>query len=74
MLLLTTGFAQMVGWELPGDNVPGLVRMLFGVFQVLVAKGLFERRRRAWGIALALQALDLASSLYYLCAVWVWTG
>ena len=62
LLLLILGFVQTMGLEIPGDNVPGFFRMLFGVLQMLLAKGLLER---AWGIALALQAVDLVSSLYY---------
>ena len=65
LLLLILGFVQMVGPETLGDNIPGMFRMLFGVFQILLAKGLLERRRRAWAIALLLQAADLASSVHY---------
>ena len=65
LLLLILGFVQMVGLDIPGDNVPGFFRMLFGVLQMLLAKGLVERRRRAWGIALVLQAADMVSSLLY---------
>ena len=65
LLLLLIGFAQVVGVEIPGENVPGLFRMLFGVLQMLLAKGMLERKRRAWAIALVLQAADLIPGLYY---------
>ena len=37
-----------------GDEVSGLVRIFAGILLFLLAKGLWERRRRAWGASLIL--------------------
>ena len=37
-----------------GDEVSGLVRILTGILLFLLARGLLERRRRAWGASLIL--------------------
>ena len=37
-----------------GDEVSGLVRIFSGILLFLLAKGLWERRRRAWGASLIL--------------------
>ncbi len=47
-----------------GDEVSGLVRIVFGVFLILLAKGLMERRRIAWVAAVALSAAQAAVSLH----------
>ena len=47
-----------------GDEVSGLVRIVFGILLMLLAKALLERRRRAWGAALALSVIGVAINLY----------
>ena len=69
---VTLGVARLVVPVLPaylpmendsGDEVSGLVRIVFGVFLILLAKGLMDRRRIAWVAAVALSAAQAAVSL-----------
>jgi voltage-gated potassium channel len=48
-----------------GDEVSGLVRILSGILLILLAKGLLERRRRAWITALILLVTVLATNLQH---------
>ena len=67
---LTLGVGRLVMAEhMPlqndsGDEVSGLVRIVFGILLILLGKGLLERRRRAWGAALVLSSAVAAISLY----------
>ena len=47
-----------------GDEVSGLVRIVFGVLLILLAKALLERRRWAWGAALVVSVVHVAINLY----------
>ncbi len=63
LLQLTLGVARLVAPDVvliqndSGDEVSGLARILVGILLVLLAKGLLERRRRAWIASLVLLAV-----------------
>lgn len=68
LLQLTLGVGRLLAPDLvlirndSGDEVSGLARILIGVLLVLLAKGLLERRRRAWIAALILLAAVLVTN------------
>ncbi len=47
-----------------GDEVSGLVRIVFGILLMLLAKALVERRRWAWAAALGLTSILALINLY----------
>ena len=47
-----------------GAQVIGILFSFFGVLLMLLGRGLLQRRRRAWGAALALAAATLPSTLF----------
>ena len=71
LLQLALGVGRLVAPELvlirndSGDEVSGLVRILSGILLVLLAKGLLERRRRAWIAALILLAVVLVTNVQH---------
>ena len=58
LLQLALGVGRLVAPDVvlirndSGDEVSGLARILTGILLILLAKGLLERRRRAWIAAL----------------------
>ena len=68
VLQLALGVGRLVAPEVvlirndSGDEVSGLARLLIGVLLILLAKGLRERRRRAWIAALILLAAVLVTN------------
>ena len=69
LLYLAHGVGRLVVPEyLPwpnesGDEVSGLVRIVFGVLLILLGKALLERRRWAWSAALVLSVLQVVIGL-----------
>ena len=69
LLQLALGVGRLVAPEVvlirndSGDEVSGLARILTGILLILLAKGLLERRRRAWIAALALLAAVLVANV-----------
>ena len=69
---LSWGVARMVAPEVEtlnianasGNEVSGLVRIVYGILLMLLAKALLERRRRAWGTALTVSTVHVAINLY----------
>ncbi len=47
-----------------GDEVSGLVRIVFGILLLLLAKALLERRRWAWGAALMVSVVSAGINLF----------
>ena len=47
-----------------GDEVSGLVRIVYGILLILLGKALLERRRWAWGAALTVSVVQVALNLY----------
>ena len=68
LLQLALGVGRLVAPEVvlirndSGDEVSGLARILTGILLILLAKGLLERRRRAWIAALLLLAAVLVTN------------
>ena len=69
---LSWGVARMVAPEVEvlkavdesGGEVSGLVRIFFGILLILLAKGVLECRRWAWGAALGLTSIVTLVNLY----------
>lgn len=47
-----------------GQKVSGLLSVALGVFMIILGKGLYEGRRRAWGTSVAVLVVLLANNLY----------
>ena len=71
LLQLTLGVGRLLAPDVvlirndSGDEVSGLVRILSGILLILLAKGLLERRRRAWVAALILLAAVLVTNVHH---------
>ena len=48
----------------PGQRLSGIMSVLLGVLLIALAKGLYERRRRSWGWALAVLAVLMVNNLW----------
>lgn len=76
LLQLTLGVARLVAPEVvlirndSGDEVSGLARILIGILLVLLAKGLLERRRRAWIASLILSVMVVVTNAPH----WIGSG
>ena len=72
LLQLGLGVARMVAPEVEqfrainesGNEISGLVRIVYGIFLLLLAKALMERRRWAWAVALCISVVSLPIYLY----------
>ena len=73
---LATGFGSFLGWSPSLANVPqvlrlspevrtsGIISVLLGALLLLLGKGLYERRHRAWRHSLVVLTLLLANNVY----------